>query len=557
MTYIFQMSSIKKIVSDALLRWGIYTNVAHSVDAKKFHIIVFWCQMNYSDSARIKSVLQNCGMQYVDDISEADIVIFDTCSVRQKSEDKVTGKLQEIDPNQKVWITGCMIQHNLRNAKIAAWTKNKKVRGLMTAGNFVWDVQTKNPSIMGRTNAEIKEGLKNDTIDPDSIIYVNHAFNPMFFNISSTYTNVELFFRIDDTGFLPLMLEKLGYDIKPDVELFNEYNAIIPEWTNQLMQNNTKTAFVPISTWCSQFCAFCIVPYARGLEKHLPVEQVVKEAKHHIDNGIEEITLLGQIVNKHPDFVEICKQILALPWNLKWLRYTSPYPTYYSDELLELHEKEERFCPHIHMPLQSGSTKVLKKMFRGYNREEFIEFVDKIHALKRPISITTDIIVWFTDETDEDYLESLSMMEYAKFDMVYIGIYSVRPGTFAARKYEDNVDKKVKHARWDKMNELLKTISIKNNEAELWTIREIMVNKIDSGFFAGYADNMKNVIVREWNQKFVVSDNHIIESNAPKWKTWGLTAITVWSQEVKLWDFVKVRILWWGAFKLEAELLSE
>ena len=102
---------------------------------------------------------------------------------------------------------------------------------------------------------------------------------------------------------------------------------------------------------------------------------------------------MGQIVNKHPDFVEICKQILALPGGLKWLRYTSPYPTYYSDELLQLHEQEERMCPHIHMPLQSGSSKILKKMFRGYNKEEFKEFVDKIRGLDRPISITTDIIV--------------------------------------------------------------------------------------------------------------------------------------------------------------------
>lgn len=144
------------------------------------------------------------------------------------------------------------------------------------------------------------------------------------------------------------------------------------------MKNNTKTAYVPISTGCSQFCAFCIVPYARGLEKHLPVDDIIREVKHHIDAGVQEITLLGQIVNKHPHFVEICRRILDLPGDLQWLRYTSPYPTYYSDELLALHEQEERMCPHIHMPLQSGSSRVLKKMFRGYNREQFIEFVDKI-----------------------------------------------------------------------------------------------------------------------------------------------------------------------------------
>jgi tRNA-2-methylthio-N6-dimethylallyladenosine synthase len=129
------------------------------------------------------------------------------------------------------------------------------------------------------------------------------------------------------------------------------------------------------------------------MEKNLNSDQVVTEVSHHIDHEIQEITLLGQIVNKHPDFAKMCSDILALPGDLRWLRYTSPYPTYYSDDLLRLHETESRMCPHIHMPLQSGSTSVLKKMFRGYGREQFIAFVDKIRLLKRDISLTTDVIV--------------------------------------------------------------------------------------------------------------------------------------------------------------------
>ena len=129
------------------------------------------------------------------------------------------------------------------------------------------------------------------------------------------------------------------------------------------------------------------------MEKNLNSDRIINEVSHHIENNIQEITLLGQIVNKHPDFSKICVDILALPGDLKWLRYTSPYPTYYSDDLLKLHETESRMCPRIHMPLQSGSTSVLKKMFRGYNREQFIAFVDKIRSLKRNISLTTDVIV--------------------------------------------------------------------------------------------------------------------------------------------------------------------
>ena len=135
---------------------------------------------------------------------------------------------------------------------------------------------------------------------------------------------------------------------------------------------------------------------------------------------------MGQIVNKHPDFVTIIQNILQIP-GLEWLRYTSPYPTYYTPELLALHEKEEKLCPHIHMPLQSGSDSILKKMFRGYTVQQAKTFIDNIRNLKRDISITTDIIVGFPGETDEDFQQTLELVQYGKFDMIYIGIYSPRP----------------------------------------------------------------------------------------------------------------------------------
>lgn len=464
--------------------------------------------MNYSDSARIKSVLVNAGHTYTESIDDADVIIFDTCSVRQKSEDKVTGKIQEIPKNKKIWITGCMIQHNFRNAKVHNDTQDKIVSQLMEKWNFLWNAITNTPTILGRTSKEINEDLQKLKDQENNIVYVNHAYNPMFFNLQEKHKNIELFFRIDDTGFLPLMLEKLGYPVAADAEVTNEYTRIIPKGTNQILDEKAKTAHVPISKGCSQFCAFCIVPYARGLEKHLPVDQVVAEARHHIQNGAEEIILLGQIVNKHPHFVEICKQILEIPW-LKRLRYTSPYPTYYSDALLELHEKEPKMCPHIHMPLQAWSNTVLKKMFRGYTVEQFKEFVDKIRALKRPISITTDIIVWFCDETEEDFQNTLDVVEYSKFDMIYIGKYSTRPGTYAHRKFIDNVPKDVKHDRRNRLNELLKTISRTNNKQEEWTQRPIMINKIEDTRVSGYTDNMKNVIIQTQNPTLYTPGNFL------------------------------------------------
>jgi tRNA A37 methylthiotransferase MiaB len=348
--------------------------------------------MNYADAARIRAVLINIGMQQVDTIDEADIVILDTCSVRQKSEDKVTGKIREIPSDKKIRITGCMVQHNLRHAKVSKKLHDKTASALMKRGNFVGNVRTIDPQIIGYKNNEIKN-LEDYQSDRDNIVFVNHAFNPLFFNLHKSFPNLELMMRIDDIGFIPRIARHLGYDVEDgDIELTNEYNDIIPHTNNHLSSASAKTAFVPVSTGCSQFCSYCIVPYARGLEKNLPIDKIVAEAAHHITSGVEEITLIGQIVNKHPDFDEICRQILSID-GLRWLRYTSPYPTYYSDKLLQLHESEPKMCPHIHMPLQSGSDRILKKMFRGYTSAEYRTFVDQIRALDRDISITSDIIV--------------------------------------------------------------------------------------------------------------------------------------------------------------------
>ncbi|PID34917.1 MAG: hypothetical protein CR971_00800 [candidate division SR1 bacterium] len=337
-------------------------------------------------------------------------------------------------------------------------------------------------------------------VNEKSIIPINYAFNPMFGRLVETFPNIELFFRIDDVGLLPFILPQLGYAIADTEQLWNEYEKILPENINTSMNKHNKTVYIPISTGCNQFCSYCIVPYARGLERNFEVEHIVNEAKMHLKNGVKEIVLLGQIVNKHPKFVEILQAILQLD-GLEWLRYTSPYPTYYSDELLALHEQEEKLCPHIHIPLQSGSDPVLKKMFRGYTAQQAYDFLDKIKGLKRKISITTDIIVGFTDETEEDFQKTLDIVKYGSFDMIYIGVYSPRPGTYADRKLLDNVSREEKHDRWDRLNTLLNQCSKQNNLAEVGNIRKVLINEFlgvarDGVYkYAGYTDNMKQITI--------------------------------------------------------------
>lgn len=452
----------------------------------KFHIIVFGCQMNYADSARIKAILTNCWFSYTENKKEANIIIFDTCSIKQKSEDKITGKLKTIRPDQKVRITGCMIQHNLRNSKL----KNEKTN--LKIGNFMWSIKSKNPQIIGITADEIN--LMKSSEKATEIVWINNIFNPVFHGLIQKRKNIELMWRIDDTWFLPLMLKKIGYTVNYDQEIINEYEKIIPENINTSMNTHKKTAYIPISTGCNQFCAYCIVPYARWLEKYFSVEQIVNEVKTHLQNGSEEIVLLGQIVNKHPEFITIIKEILQLK-GLKRLRYTSPYPTYYTKELLELHEKEEKLCPHIHIPLQSGSDTVLKKMFRGYTVKQAKEFISNIRKLKRKIAITTDIIVGFSDETEKDFEETLALVTYGKFDMIYIWIYSPRPGTLAAKNYTDNISRAIKQNRRSRLNEILKDISRKNNEKEIWNTKEVLINKVNKWIIEGYTDDMKQTII--------------------------------------------------------------
>jgi len=450
--------------------------------------------MNYADAARVKTVLLNCGFSYEENQKKADIIIFVTCSVKQKSEDKITWLLQEISPNQKIRICGCMIQHNLRNSKIT----NKKLPENLKIWNFLWIIDPKNYEILWINTEEINK----NKISDKTIIPINHAFNPQFFNIKKTFDNLELFWRIDDTWFLPKILEKIWYKISYKQDLINEYDKIIPKNANTSMNTkHRKTAYIPVSTGCNQFCSYCIVPFARGLERNFSIEQIIQECKSHLENGAEELILLWQIVNKHPKFTEIIKEILKLKW-LKRLRYTSPYPTYYSDELLKLHETEDKLCPHIHIPLQSGSDKILKAMNRWYNNKKSKEFIDKIQNIKRKISITTDIIVWFPNETDKDFQQTLDLVRYGKFDMVYIWIYSPRPWTQAHKNIPDNIPYEIKHKRRDELNNLLNQISIDNNQKEEWQQKTAIINNfitkdVDNNYkYEWHTENMKKIIIK-------------------------------------------------------------
>lgn len=449
----------------------------------KFNILIYGCQMNYADSARIKAVLENCGWEYVNSIDEADIVIFDSCSVRQKSEDKITGKLKSIPKNKKIWITWCMSWHYLKSylgKKLVNW-------------NFQWFLEWWNYKILW-IDENVKDMIYKNNNKISNLLPINNAFNPLFKKLHNTFPNLELMFRIDDIAMLPYILENIGYSLGKKVEILENYLSIVPKSTNALFVQGGKTAYVPIGNWCSHFCSYCIVPFARWLERFRPIDEIIKEVKVHLWNGVSEIVFLWQIVNKHPEFVNILKQTLKLEW-LKRLRYTSPYPTLFNDEIYALHENEQKLCPHIHMPLQSWSNDVLKRMNRGYTMDVAKEFIDKTYSLKRDISLTTDIIVGFPDETDQDFQDTLDLVNYGRFDMQYIWIYSERPRTLAAKKYPDNIPAKIKKQRRDVLTKILKETSLENNQKEIGLIKEVMITTSEDNQLVWYDDRMKNIII--------------------------------------------------------------
>ena len=482
----------------------------------KFHILIYWCQFNYADSARIKTVLENIWFKYTSNLDEADIVIFDTCSVRQKSEDKIWWKLAEIPKDKKIWITGCMVWRNLDKKKIEEILHSEsKNNHRQLKGNHrqfslylekIWQTKFRRWNFLNKDN----------NLD---IFIINEVFGELWYKLRSKFPNVELLFRIDDLDKLPYILYHLNEKYKNLINLadyerqvYKNYLSIFPKWeNNQIFLEQFPTAYVPIQIGCNQFCSYCIVPYARGLEKNRPVDEIISEVKYHLSKWKKEIVLLGQIVNKHPDFYLILREILKLPW-LKRLRYTSPYPTYYTDEILALHENEEKLVPHIHAPVQSGSDKILKKMFRWYTISQYKNFVEKIKKLKRDISLTTDIIVGFPWETEEDFKKTLELTKFARFDMIYIWIYSPRPWTYAAKYYKDDIPQQEKKRRWKLLNDLLQNISLENNQKDIWTVKDVLITKkYNDSEYLWYDEKLKNII---------------FTSDKP----------------LNVWDFVKVKI---------------
>lgn len=398
----------------------------------KYYIKTFGCQMNTSDSERIASFLESKGFSLAKKIQESDLAIFNTCGIKQTAENRAYSMInnlkKERGANCKIIMTGCLANR----ADVQKRMKNK---------------------------VDIFSEIKN--------------FQESLSEFNITKTNKHVFDK-----------ENLAY------------LSIQPKHESDFL------AYVPIMTGCNNFCSYCVVPHARGREVSRSADEIISEVKDLIAKDYKHIVLLGQNVNSYnssdgTDFSKLIKKINSIGGKF-WISFVSSHPKDMSDQLIETVAQCKKVCEWIHLPVQAGDDKILAKMNRKYTKKHYLERIKKIksafkkHKPDSLLSISSDIIVGFPGETKKQFLESADVMEKSKFDMVFFGQFSPRPGT-VAWKMKDNVSQKEKFRRENFLNDILKETTLANNKKYVGKILEVLIEKKKDEFYFGKTRTQKNI----------------------------------------------------------------
>ena len=404
---------------------------------KKYFIKTFGCQMNEHDSERISGMFELDGMSKAISEENADVLFVNTCTIRENADDKLYGTLGQLKQwksqkdNRKLLVGGCAAQ------------KDKEL------------VREKAPWV-------------------DVVIGTHNLTNV-----------VDLLNRSEDWG--------------PLTEIIDEIETLPTEAPS--IRESEYSAWVTIQIGCNNSCTFCIVPSVRGQEISRRPSDIVNEAKKLVDEGVKEITLLGQNVNSYgrdlkidgkarPYFSQLLEQLNDIK-GLERIRFTSPHPKDFKAETIESVKKLKNVCNQVHVPLQSGSSNILSKMHRGYNKERFIEKVDMIRKIIPDVSLTSDIIVGFPGETEKDFQDTLDVVEYSKFDLVYMFKFSPRPGTLAYDMKDEFISNDVINDRFLRLKDLQTDISEKRYKRFLNTEQKLLIEKTskkNSEIFTGRID---------------------------------------------------------------------
>jgi tRNA-2-methylthio-N6-dimethylallyladenosine synthase len=397
-----------------------YTNLRPITgEGKKIFIETYGCQMNVGDSEIVVSIMQQEGYIYTEEIAEADVVLINTCSIRDNAEQRIWGRLSEMRQRRKakpslvVGIIGCMAER-------------------------------------------LKEQL-----------------------IESDY-GVDIVAGPDAYRDLPNLIRKAENGEKGiNVELSKEetYAEIAPV----RLDRNGVSGFIAIMRGCNNFCSYCVVPYTRGRERSRAYDTIVAEARTLFENGYREVTLLGQNVNSYcygeVGFPELMAMVAEISPLLR-VRFATSHPKDISDRLLEVMAQYDNICKAIHLPAQSGSNVMLDKMNRKYTREWYLERIAAIRRYMPDCAISTDLIAGFCGETEEDHAATLSLMREVGYASAFMFKYSERPGTFSERHFEDDITNEVKTRRLNEIIALQNELSVESNRAEIGKVREVLVEGV-------------------------------------------------------------------------------
>ncbi len=450
-----------------------YANINNIKDIgkdKRYIIQTHGCQANEADSEVLKGLLESQGFTPTEHLEDSDLVIINTCAIRENAENKVFGELgrlksyKRINPNMIIAVAGCMPQEE----------------------------------------AVVERIIKK-------------------------YPHVDLVFG---THNIDKLLDYLDYVLKtkkPLIEVYSKEGEII-EHLPQVRDNRFK-AWVNIMFGCDEFCTYCIVPYTRGKERSRKKEYIIEEVKVLIKQGYKEITLLGQNVNSYGldfledkyDFADLLEDLAKL--DIPRIKFTTSHPKDFSSKLIDVIAKYDNIMPFIHLPVQSGSNTILKRMNRKYTKEQYLDLVNQIYEKIPHVSLTTDIIVGFPGETHEDYLETLDLVEKSRFEGAYTFIYSPRKGTPAAQ-YENDIPETEAKERLYRLNDLINEGFLRGNKRFEGQIVKVLVegySKTNEKVLSGYTEN--NKLVNFMGDESLIGK--IIEVKIEKAKTWSLDGVVL------------------------------
>ena len=408
---------------------------------KKFALETYGCQMNVADSELVEGILTNLGLEKTADYDEADAIFLTTCAIRENAETKVHSKLG-----------------NLHKIKL---NKPHLIIGVLGC---------------------MAQNLKDDLLKNKP--YVDIILGP------------------DSYRKIPELINRHVKDNKSIVDTklskYEVYENLFPN------TGDTFNAWVSIMRGCDKFCSFCIVPFTRGRERSRSVESIVEEVKKAVVQGFVEITLLGQNVNSYnfegKSFSDLLLAVSDIN-GVKRIRYTSPHPQDINIELLEVMASRKNICNYVHFPMQSGSNEVLKRMNRTYTREHFYDMAMKIREIMPNCGLSTDIIVGFPGETDEQFRETLDLMEAIKFNSAFTFKYSPRPYT-KAEQFSDQISEEIKKIRLDEMLILQRKHTLELNQKMIGTFQQVLIEKESKKsnlHWAGRTDSNEWVIIEKNN----------------------------------------------------------